>query len=395
MIGASLACALNSLGLDVVMVEASAPPGESPGALDERSTALAPVTRRILQTLGLWPALAGEAEPIRRIHVSQAGGAGVTRLDAAELGVDALGHVVPNRVLGAALEQQLAACTHAEFLRPARVSEIAYTGRGVAVTLASDDGPLTLHTRLLVAADGANSRCRRLLGIGADQHDYGHSAIVTNLLPARAHAGLAHERFTPQGPLALLPMTSGRLALVWTLPQPEVEHVLSCSDAAFVEALQQQLGGRLGRVAAVGERQAWPLSLVRARQLTAPHGVVIGNAAHALHPVAGQGFNLGMRDMAVLAEHVAAAARLEDSNWLADYARQRYADHQRLVAFSHGLVQLFGQRSPMSGLLRDAGLLGLDLCPPGKHIFARAAMGLTPALPRLARGLPLRAGAPA
>ena len=391
MIGASLACALDGLGLDVVVVEAGPVPGggDAPAALDERSTALAPVTRRILQTLGLWPALAPAAEPIRRIHVSRRGGAGFTRLDAAREGVEALGYVIGNRALGEVLTHRLASCEAVEVINSARVSELSHSAAGVTVNLETVDGHQRLDGCLLVAADGAASRCRRLLGIGAERHDYGHSAIVTNLALPEPHEGLARERFTPDGPLALLPMTEGRMALVWTLRQPEVEHWLTCSDEAFVAQVNRCFGGRLGEVTAVGARQAWPLSLVRATQLTAPGGVVIGNAANTLHPVAGQGFNLGMRDMATLAEAIATTPALGDSGWLDAYARGRRADHRHLVGFSHGLVQLFGRRSPVPGFLLDAGLLGLDLCSPGKRGFARAAMGLTPPLPRLARGLPL------
>jgi len=394
MIGASLACALEGLGLDVVVVEAASAPDSatSAAALDERTTALAPVTQRILQTLELWPALAPEAEAIRRIHISRRGGAGVTRLDAARDNLPALGYVVSNQVLGAALFRRLKAAGGVEVIYQARLCELVRSGGGVRVTLATDAGTRTLESRLLVAADGAASRCRRLLGIGASRHDYGHSALVTNLALRQPHGGLAYERFTPDGPMALLPMTRGLAALVLTLPQPEVDHWLECSDEALVAEVDRRLGGRLGEVESVGARQTWPLSLVRASRLTAEHGVVIGNAAHTLHPVAGQGFNLGMRDVAVLAEAIAAAPALETGDWLRAYARQRQADHQRLVGFSHGLVQLFGRHSPVPSPLLDAGLLGLDLCGPGKRGFARAAMGLGPGLPRLARGLPLREG---
>ncbi len=398
MIGASLACALDGLGLDVVVVEAAPTPGSptAPAVLDERSTALAPVTQRILQTLDIWPALAPEAEPIHRIHVSRRGGAGFTRLDAARDGVEALGYVVANRVLGEALAQRIEACDGVEVINSARVYGLdqLISGRGVAVTLETGDGRRTLESRALVAADGADSRCRRLLGIGAQRHDYGQSALVANLALRRPHDGLAYERFTRDGPMALLPMTGGRVALVLTLPQAEVAHWLACSDVALVAEVNRRLGGRLGEVEAVGARQSWPLSLVRATRLAAAHGVVIGNAAHTLHPVAGQGFNLGMRDMAVLAEAIAATPALEDSGWLQAYARKRYPDHCRLVGFSHGLVQLFGRRSPVPGPLLDIGLSGLDLCEIGKRGFVRAAMGLGPGLPRLARGLQLR-GRPA
>ncbi len=394
MIGASLACALEGLGLDVVVVEAAPAPDSAlpAAALDERTTALAPVTQRILQTLHLWPPLASEAEPIRHIHVSRRGGAGATRLDAARDNLPALGYVVSNRVLGEALSRRLSDCEGVEVLHQTRVCELAHLDAGVRVTLETDEGRRTLQGRLLVAADGAASKCRRLLGIGASRHDYGHSALVTNLALRQPHGGLAYERFTPDGPMALLPMTGGRAALVLTLPQPEVDHWLACSDEALVAEVDRRLGGRLGEIEAVGARQSWPLSLVRASRLTADHGVVIGNAAHTLHPVAGQGFNLGMRDVAVLAETIATTSALESGNWLDAYTRLRQADHQRLVSFSHGLVQLFGRHSPVPAPLLDAGLLGLDLCGPGKRGFARAAMGLGPGLPRLARGLPLHKG---
>jgi len=249
------------------------------------------------------------------------------------------------------------------------------------------------HTRLLVAADGVQSRVREQLGIDTHQWNYGQTAVIANVTPKQPHQHVAYERFTDTGPMALLPLDDNRCALVWTLRDDQVDEVMELDDGAFLIRLQARFGYRLGRFTKVGTRYAYPLQLLRAKQSTAQRLALIGNAVHTLHPIAGQGFNLGLRDVAALAEVVVDAQRkggdIGAVEVLQRYAQWRQADQRRVVAFTDGMVRLFGQTlAPLVGL-RNAGMLALDLCPPAKHWFGHLTMGRAGRLPRLARGLEL------
>ncbi|MFN2310012.1 MAG: 2-octaprenyl-6-methoxyphenyl hydroxylase [Gammaproteobacteria bacterium] len=393
LVGASLACALSGQGLRIGLVEA-VPYGE-PGqpSYDDRAIALAAGTQRIFASLGLWPALASQVTPIHQIHVSDRGHFGFVRLDRAEQGEPALGYVALGRELGAALTARLAACADVECIAPARVTGIETRAECVQVRVASGAAERVLTARLLVAADGAQSTLRRLADIPEDRRDYGQTALIANLSPERPPANIAYERFTDTGPLALLPMSGGRCALVWTLRNDQVEAVLALDDAAFLARLQERFGWRLGRLLRVGQRTAYPLHLVRARAAVGPRLALIGNAAHTLHPIAGQGFNLGLRDVAALAEVLIEARRagrdIGAPAVLARYAAWRQADTRRVIAFTDGLTRLFASPLPPVVWARDLGMLALNLCPPAKRLFARLSMGRVGRLPRLARGLEL------
>lgn len=395
LVGASLACALGRSRLRVALVEPVPVEAEQQPSYDDRTTALAPSSQRIFQALGLWPELRAEATPIRAVHVSERGGFGFTRLRAADERLEALGYVIPNRCLGQVLPVRAAAQPNVDVFCPARAEAIVTESGAIAVQLAGEAGGRTLRTRLLVAADGARSHMRELLGIGTEVHDYEQTAVIANLTPERDHAGCAYERFTAEGPMALLPLSGGRCALIWSVPRAQAEDVLALSDQAFLDAVQERFGYRLGRLLKAGRRSAFPLAMTTAQAFTAHRAVVIGNAAHSLHPVAGQGFNLSLRDVAALAEllHEAGQTGADPgaSALLARYELARQADYRRVGGFTHFLVQLFSNRVPGLVGARNAGLLALDLLPPGKHGFLRYAMGRAGPLPRLARGLPLPA----
>lgn len=393
MVGASLACALSGSDLRVAIVEA-VPPGvrDEPG-YDERAIALAYGTSRIFRGLQLWDELALAATPIHRIHVSDRGHFGMTRMDRSDEGLPALGYVVPARVIGQVLNDAVSRREGIEYYCPATVSAIRRTDDEVRVDIIGNDVPKTLSARLLVAADGVNSAVREQFGIDSRESDYQQSAIVTNITPQLPHRNIAYERFTDTGPLALLPMTEQRCAVVWTVASEQADAIMALDDDAFLAQLQARFGYRLGRLQRPGRRQAWPLKLLQATESVRERLALVGNAAHTLHPIAGQGFNLGARDIAALAEVLVDAVRNgEDPGALRvlnRYAEWRHADHQSVTVFTDGLARLFTLPVPALGLVRSTGLLALDLLPPAKRLLTRMTMGRGGKVPRLARGLPL------
>ncbi|HHH43044.1 MAG TPA: 2-octaprenyl-6-methoxyphenyl hydroxylase [Gammaproteobacteria bacterium] len=393
LVSASLACALGQAGVRVCMVEASPLRTDLPPGYDERSIALAQGSQRIFSGLGLWPTLQDRVCPIHTIHVSDRGHFGFTRLRREEEGVPALGYVATARVLGKALLDRIDELEGVEVLAPAELIDFQVGEAEVEADLLVDNNPVHCTAKLLVAADGAQSSIRTQLGIETTQRDYGQTAVIANVTTDRPHANVAYERFTDTGPMALLPMTEQRSALVWTVRSEQSEALMALDDAEFLARLQTRFGYRLGRFLKVGKRQAYPLFLLRARESVRPRMALIGNAIHTLHPVAGQGFNLGLRDVATLAEVILDARRngrdIGGSSVLERYADWRQADQQRVAFFTDSMVRLFGQTLPPVTWIRDAGMLALDICPPAKRWFGRLTMGRAGRLPRLACGLDL------
>jgi 2-octaprenyl-6-methoxyphenol hydroxylase len=403
MVGASLAAMLASLDLRVMLVEAFPVGSAGQPSFDERHTALSNGSRRALEVLDVWPLVAREATPIQKIHVSDRGRFGFARIDARELGLTALGYNVPNRRLGEALWRKLER-SRVEVLAPARVASATLVDGYQRVEClpletgdaSSDTPPTVVRARLVVVADGARSPLRQAAGIGLSDWDYGQTAVVTTVLTQRLHQGVAYERFTPTGPLAVLPISEGRVSVIWSLAPAAAQRALALPDAEFLAELQDAFGFRLGRLLRVGSRQAYPLSLTRADKRVAPRMVVIGNAAQGLHPVAGQGFNLGLRDAASLAEVIADEVRqganaldVGDGLILHRYAAWRGEDGQRIVRFTDGLVRLFAQPFGPVQLVRDLGLLAFDLLPPAKLAMSRLSLGAAGRVPRLTRGAAL------
>jgi 2-octaprenyl-6-methoxyphenol hydroxylase len=395
LIGGSLACALRRSGLKVALIEAAAPEAEAHPSYDERAIALSWGSRVILEAMGLWGAMGPDAAPIERIHISDRGRFGFSRLDRSELGVPALGYVAAARAMGAAIREGLKAPGAPDLLCPARVLGQRIETDRVEIRVSTPEGERALEARLLVAADGGDSAMRAGLGIECEEHPYGHDAIVATLTPERPAPGVAFERFTETGPLAMLPMTQGRYSMVWTCHESETAEILTLADSAFLGRLQERFGWRLGRLALPSTRRAYPLKLALARDSVRPRAVLIGNAAHTLHPVGGQGFNLGLRDVAALAEVlVDAAGRGEDPGapeTLAAYKAWRARDQEAMARITDGLARFFVNPWAPLRMARDLGLIGLDLVPPARRLLARRFMGLGGRLPRLARGLPLLA----
>lgn len=393
-VGASLALALEGQGLSVGLAEArELSGGAAPGqpSYDDRALSLSRTSVAVLETLSLWPELAGEATAIKSVHVSQRGRLGRALLDAEQAGVDSLGHVLPARSLGTVLNARLLRCPDTTLFAPARLVGLENRPAAVALALGTDAGQRTVEAGLVVGADGVRSVLREHIGITASETDYDQLALAANVTPEFDHAGRAFERFTAGGPLALLPMSAGRVGLVWAGAPPDVEELLALPDEAFLERLQAAFGMRLGRFRRVGRRKTHPLVGVRSGSLCARRAVLVGNAAQTLHPVAAQGFNLGLRDVAALAETLVNAARAGEDpgaeGVLSRYETWRRSDRERTAGFSHGLVRLFDSGLPLLSHVRGLGLLALDLAPPLKHVFVRRAMGLGGHVPRLARGL--------
>ncbi len=393
MVGSSLALALAPLGLRVAIVEQVPRDAGQQPSFDDRSTALSRSTQRMFEAMGIWDAVVAAATPITHVHVSDKGRFGFAHIDAAEQGVEALGYVVINRVLGGVLQDSLANVDGLDVLCPARITAAKPGAGGVAVSIEQDAATTELDCRLLVAADGANSRVRDRVGIGVNQVAYGQRAIVGNLLPEKPLRNRAFERFTDDGPLAILPVAEGRAGFVWVVAERDAERILALDDEAFLAELQVTFGNRLGALTRVGKRSSYPLSLSKAVRLTARRTVLVGNAAHGLHPAAAQGFNLGLRDVAALCDCIAdACADAGDpggADVLARYAEWRRSDQRKLVHFTDGLVRLFGDSRPPIPALRDAGMLAFDLVPGVRKVFAKHTMGLAGRLPRLSRGVPL------
>ncbi len=388
MVGASLALALAGTGRDVVLIEAQAADSATHSSFDERTTALSNGARRIFATLEVWEAIAAQAAAIRRIHVSDAGHFGFARLDAAEHDLAAFGYTVSNRHLGTVLWQALQRRGGVRLWNPAQVQAVALATAGATLTLRGPAGERQLQARLLVAADGADSMVKRAAGIASEATSYDQVALVSNVRCDCGAGDTAYERFTDSGPLALLPRGDGGYALIWTLPPALLAQLHGCSELEFCRRLQQRFGWRAGRFLQAGRRASYPLELVRARASIGPRVALIGNAAQALHPVAAQGFNLGLRDAATLAELIVGAQDPGDAGMLAQFARRRVADRSGIIAFTDRLVRLFGDRRAPIALARDLGLLLFDVAPPAKRALSRVSWGFG-AAPRLSRGISL------
>lgn len=394
MVGASLGVALGALPLRVGLIEAVEFDSGAQPSFNDRTVALSYGSKKIFESLHVWQRIEAQgATPIEKIHISDRGRFGFTRLAASDAGIEALGFVVENRALGQALKSALTQTSNLSFLCPARMQEITFTSEAARVTVMHGDRIETLTARLVVAADGGNSAVRGQAGIEAQRTEYKQTALVTNVSVEFAHQNIAYERFTGSGPLALLPMRDRRCAVVWSLPPERVDTFLALSDAQFLESLQECFGTRLGRFQKVGKRIAYPLALTKVGEHIRPRLVLIGNAAHTVHPVAGQGFNLGLRDVAALAQVLAEALQggedLGDLKVLQRYLDWRRRDNFAVSAFTDGLVRLFSNDFLPLSLARNVGLVAVDLLPPLKRRLLRLSMGLAGRLPRLARGLPL------
>ncbi|MDH5547651.1 MAG: 2-octaprenyl-6-methoxyphenyl hydroxylase [Gammaproteobacteria bacterium] len=393
MVGATMAIALSGQGLRIAVVEAFPFRSDQQPSYDARSIALAYGSHKIFDSIGLWREMRDESTAIKEIHISDQGQFGVTRIDAHKEDVDALGYVIENRVIGGALMQRLNSCEDVSLLCPAKLESIQYHSDGLELGIALNDGVHKIRTRLMVGADGGNSQVRKLLDIGVNRWEYGQTAIISTVTPAYKHNNVAYERFTPGGPMALLPMSENRCSLVLTTRDADVDGVMALEDDAFLSLLTDRFGYRLGAFTRVAKRHAYPLVMLKTKEHIRPGVAIIGNAAHTLHPVAGQGFNLGIRDVSTLAEVVVNAARqgedIGSDAVLKRYEVARKRDHMGVIGFTDTVARVFSNQWGPLAHLRSKGLLVTDLVPPLKHFLTRRTMGMAGRLPRLSRGLPL------
>lgn len=388
MVGAAMAALLSHVNRNwrITLFEHFAFP--APGkvafqpSFDDRSTAIAKGSIELLQGMGLWQVLQQQATPIRQVHVSDRGHFGGSVIDAADLGMESVGAVVANAWLGQVLIQHLHSCDNIVLRAPAQVERIQPLVDGVRIRFAMDGAAQQLDTQLVIIADGADSPLRTSLGIDVDITPYHQTAIIANVALAEPHCGVAYERFTDQGPMALLPLggTDGQQsALVWTQPTAQANEVLSLSDSDFLQVLQQRFGFRLGHMIGVGKRDSYPLQLMVAKEQVRSGIAVMGNAAHFLHPVAGQGFNLALRDCAALADTLARAQRqgqhLGALSVLQRYEQAQLLDQQATIQFSDKLTKLFSSSALPAAALRALGFLGLEGLPPAKQLLASQTMG--------------------
>jgi len=390
--GASLAVALAPLGYDIRVIEAVAYQASGQPSYDDRTLALSHSSCRILSGIGLWGSLVDDATAIRKILITELGRPAQVVLDPAEMGLTEFGHVVEARRFGAAVTGMLEQTANIGLISPASVKDIVIGGPLTRLQLETPDGELALETRLVVAADGANSFIRNRLDIPTRKHDYGQTAVICNITPEIAHEGRAFERLTDTGPFAVLPHTGDRCGLVWSVATRDAEEILGLDDGMFLTRAAQRFGGQLGAWLKVGRRTAYPLKLVRATQDVRERLVILGNAAHAIHPIGAQGFNLALRDVATLAEILADddGGDPGETGLLHTYSAWRRQDQRGTIATSDGMTRLFANPSPLAAGLRTGGMIAHAILPGLRRYSAIKAMGYRGRVPRLALGESLR-----
>ncbi|MEH2920598.1 2-octaprenyl-6-methoxyphenyl hydroxylase [Samsonia erythrinae] len=379
MAGATLALAISRLSqgtIPVELVEAYSPFDREHPGFDARAIALSDGTCQQLATLGIWQALSSGATAITDIHVSERGHASVVNLNASDYRVQALGYVVELHDIGQRLFSLLQHAPGVRLHCPAKV--VAVTRTAEHATLMLDNGT-ALTGQLMVAADGSHSMLSQTCGIQWQQHDYHQIAVIANVTTAEPHRGRAFERFTPHGPLALLPMSNGRSSLVWCHDKQSQSEIDGWDESAFRQQLQRAFGWRLGRFTHIGERHRYPLRLLTASQHISHRLALVGNAAQTLHPIAGQGFNLGIRDVMSLAETVVDAAKNQQDigqyRVLSRYQQRRAPDQNATIAITDGLVSLFANRYTALAVGRNLGLIAMNHLPLMRDAFARRTLG--------------------
>jgi 2-octaprenyl-6-methoxyphenol hydroxylase len=375
MTGATLALAISQLSagkVPVHLIEAVAPDSQQHPGFDARAIALAAGTCQQLARVGIWQAIRDCATAIRTVHVSDRGHAGFVTLEAEDYHLPALGQVVELHDVGQRLFELLRKAPGVTLHCPARVDSFTRSQQSVEVTL--DNGKV-LTGKLLVAADGSRSALGEQCGIAWQQQSYEQLAIIANVTTAVPHDGRAFERFTEHGPLAMLPMSDGRCSLVWCHPLENRDEVLSWSDERFCNELQQAFGWRLGRITQSGSRNVYPLSLTTANRAISHRLALVGNAAQTLHPIAGQGFNLGLRDVMSLAEMLAQANDPGDYALLSQYQQRRTDDKSATIGVTDGLVHLFANRWAPLVAGRNVGLMAMELFTPARDALAQRTLG--------------------
>lgn len=377
--GNCLALALKNCGLNIAIIEARSRQQLEESPAGERALALSAGTMMILERLGIWAEVKADATAIKNIHISDQGHFGKTRLSAENQGVEALGYVIAARALETPISNMVARAGIKQY-HLTHIDNLTVNDTAIRVHVTTDKQPFNLSATLLVGADGGQSTIRHLLSIQQHKRDYGQTAIITTVKGTQAHYNTAFERFTSSGPLALLPLNSHQCSVVWTRTHAQAKSLLTCSDTEFIDQLQQCFGYRLGKLSLEAPPISFPLALIRAQKIYAQRSVIIGNAAHQLHPVAGQGFNLGLRDVMQLATMLTQQHQtgqdIGAEDFLQHYAQTRQRDHHKVIGFTDSVVKIFSNQWLPLTLLRNGGLILLDHLPFAKHLLTQHAMGL-------------------
>ncbi len=375
MVGGALAYALSKGPWQIALIDATEEKTE-----DARLIALNDGSCCLLKNIELWPTLAPFATPIKQIHVSHRGRFGITRIDAQELGLDALGHVVPASYINNAIFSALRNTGNVKIICPATLTALSQDDEIATLTINTATGEQTYTADVVIGADGSHSTVRELLGISTQKTDYRQSALVTITELARDHKNIAYERFQENGAIAMLPLTDARVATIWSATNSYITHLMQLDNTEFLQQLQQQFGYRLGRMLHVGKRATYPLQMQQAQQQKKQNVLLIGNAAHTLHPIAAQGLNIALYEVAVLTEYLQTQSSLKSclQNLPLDFLQQNFS--RRL---SHGLTELFSKDLLPLNIARQVGMIGFDQCIPIKKKFASHAMGKAGRVPRL------------
>ena len=393
MVGASLACCLAKSRLRIAVLEQYPFDAELQPSYDDRGIALSLSSYRILNALDIWRDLADIGVPIRHIHVSDRGKFGFVHLHASDLNIDAMGYVVIGREIGAALLRKISTLENIDYLCPQTVSDVQVLDDIVQLELVGHTNAVTVNCKLLVAADGSSSSIREKLSIATEVRDYRQTAIVSNITMNKDHNNTAYERFTSQGPLALLPMSGSRFVSVFCVATDKQDYFMQMDTTEYIGSIQGVLSKRPGRVIKVGKRRAYPLKFIRAQTQSMDRTVLLGNAAHTIHPNGAQGYNLGLRDAASLAEFLQHYCNEYGDpgshQLLQDYLQFRRQDQQRVIDFTDNLANLYTRDNWLTSVCRNTGMICLDILPGVKNKFTRLAMGIDGKQPALARGLGL------
>lgn len=394
MVGMTLAVALAQGGVSVAVFERESPDAQLAPEFDGRVSAVALGSKRLLERIGAWCGMEAFAEPIFDIRVSDGNSPFFLHYDHRELsgragGSEPFGWIVENRHIRMGLAAAAKSLPSLRVVAPAEIDSFDADSHGVSVGYRSAGQTHSLAARLLIGADGKKSRLRLLADIPSTEIPYTEHAIVCTIAHEKPHGGLAQERFLPAGPFAVLPMTKNRSSLVWTEAAENIRFFMELPEAEFVQEIRERVGGYLGEIREAGPRFCYPLSVLHAHRYTGPRLALIGDAAHAIHPIAGQGVNLGFRDAAVLAELIVRQAGrgldVGAADVLAQYAQWRRFDNLTMLAVTDGLNRLFKNTFPPLALARGLGMWGVSRLPPVKRFFMRHAMGLAGDVPPLMR----------
>lgn len=374
MVGASLAVALNKSNLKIALIDAN-----SHTQLDDpRLIALTHGSCNLLKNVDIWPELVPYAAPIKHIHVSHRGRFGITRIHASDMRLDTLGHLVPAKYITTALEEKLTHASHIDVIRPAVLKNLTQTSDNIELTIHYNNETKTLHTKRVIGADGTHSTVRELLNIPTQTHDYEQSAIVTITELQRHHQFTAYERFLEQGAIAMLPLSDNACATIWTDSNENIARLMQLSDDEFLKTLQTTFGYRLGRFTHIRKRHTYPLKLVLAENYQQHNIILIGNAAHTLHPIASQGLNLALYEIAELTHQL-----IETPNLLHDFTKTINVKQKISTQLSHRLPWLFSTDFFIINVARQLAMLGLDSCKQAKEFFMRNSMGRAGRMPPL------------